>query len=141
MLHEAAGRGVPNDAVSTPGATDHPVASSSDDPSETGERFASSSGWRVEGAVRLGVLVMYRGVELDVSFVRTFVGERNHKQARWEIITRYGKSSRCLRPFHQDTKVCLQTFQNKNKNTTQYHPNGQPIHRTKPNNPYTEPSQ
>ena len=98
MLHEAAGRGVPNDAVSTPGATDHPVASSSDDPSETGERFASSSGWRaasptstsprcdgwrVEGAVRLGVLVMYRGVvELDVSFVRTFVGERNHKQAR-----------------------------------------------------------
>jgi len=83
MLHEAAGRGVPNDAVSTPGATDHPVASSSDDPSETGERFASSSGWRVEGAVRLGVLVMYRGVELDVSFVRTFVGERNHKLARW----------------------------------------------------------
>mmetsp|Transcript_7751 Transcript_7751/g.20029 ORF Transcript_7751/g.20029 Transcript_7751/m.20029 type:complete len:86 (-) Transcript_7751:22-279(-) len=57
MLHEAAGRGVPNDAVSTPGATDHPVASSSDDPSETGERFASSSGWRVEGAVRLGVLL------------------------------------------------------------------------------------
>ena len=83
MLHEAAGRGVPNDAVSTPGATDHPVASSSDDPSETGERFASSSGWRVEGAVRLGVLVMYRGVELDVSFVRTFVGEEITKQARW----------------------------------------------------------
>ena len=87
MLHEAAGRGVPNDAVSTPGATDHPVASSSDDPSETGERFTSSSGWRVEGAVRLGVLVMCRGVELDVSFVRTFVGE--------EITSKQdGKSSR-----------------------------------------------